>query len=75
MSSKKRRKDKRKQEQKSKSILENKKPESLTVPIYEEEKEISIEYNSNKSENDKPKRIPISKQLRFEVFKRDKFMC
>ena len=75
MSSKKRRRDKRKQAQKSKALLEDKNVEISDAPIDENEEEGLIENNSYESKSNKPKRIPVSKKIRFEVFKRDKFIC
>ena len=84
MSRKKKRKDKKIQKQKSQSLSkqhENPEIPDIPVPIDEEislkinEENVSFEDTIAEPINPKPKRIPISKQLRFEVFKRDKFTC
>jgi 5-methylcytosine-specific restriction endonuclease McrA len=84
MGSKKRRKEKRKQEQKSKSLLEQQNAEISDISMIVNEAESScnnteekeaIGNNLDELKGITPKRVSIPKQLRFEVFKRDKFTC
>jgi 5-methylcytosine-specific restriction endonuclease McrA len=78
-------KAKRRQAQKNKSLQEYQSKEIPIEPLIKTQEEAPVskttgEDNAMVSQPDaqttiRPKRIPISKQLRFEVFKRDKFTC
>ena len=75
MSRKKTKKEKIKQSQKNNALLSKKEAE---LPVEEDiinEEIASAQIEITEPICTKPKRIPISKQLRFEIFKRDKFSC
>jgi 5-methylcytosine-specific restriction endonuclease McrA len=83
--SNKNKKAKRKQAKKNKYLQRYQSEETPIDPLIKTQEEASVsetsgEDNAMVSQPDaqttaKPKRKPISKQLRFEVFKRDKFTC
>jgi 5-methylcytosine-specific restriction endonuclease McrA len=78
-------KAKRQQARKNESLQGHQSKEMPIMPLIKPQEEASVSKTTGEDNTIisqpyaqttvKPKRIPISKQLRFEVFKRDKFTC